>query len=498
MTLNDRVRQVERVRDKLKAAEEAYHYFLVVVEPTALHAALSAYVAHQLPGSPLWLNLVGPASCGKTETLEALRELPGVHDAATLTEAALLSASPAREKAEDATGGLLMEIGDGGSGVILCKDFTSVLSEHRDTQKSLLAALREVYDGSWVRRVGTDGGRSIRWSGRVSFLGATTPVDTLQEIRISMGERFLFHRMKSVVTEEELAWAALNSSRSEDRLREAFHQAVHVLVECIEIPTDLPSPPTAVSTRLVALSRLVVRARAVVQRDERRDITAIHAVELPPRLVKQLLTHYHALLLIGCTPDKAWAVVRKTGLDSVPYYRVSILGHLARCDDGATIRGIVTSTRDLVEKTVRRVLQDLEALRMVHQEAGAGQRGTRWYLTEDARKLWSEVFSPFAEDATLEGGSGGETTEPQVDSEGSASTPPSPTPLFLLPAPSPDDPGDPPEPDRADPEWDREAKEARDIAYAEFHEAWMKEEEASMPPAESFDDVYEEVTEDIL
>jgi hypothetical protein len=38
-------------------------------------------------------------------------------------------------------------------GILLCKDFTSVLSQNRDTAKQAMAALREVYDGSWDRPV---------------------------------------------------------------------------------------------------------------------------------------------------------------------------------------------------------------------------------------------------------------------------------------------------------------------------------------------------------
>jgi len=37
----------------------------------------------------------------------------------------------------------------GAFGILLTKDFGSVLSMHRDEQARVLAALREVYDGSW-------------------------------------------------------------------------------------------------------------------------------------------------------------------------------------------------------------------------------------------------------------------------------------------------------------------------------------------------------------
>jgi hypothetical protein len=68
-----------------------------------------------------------------------------VHPAVTITEAALLSGTPKKEMASGAKGGLLREIGP--AGIIVAKDFGSVLSMHRGARSTVLAALREVYDG---------------------------------------------------------------------------------------------------------------------------------------------------------------------------------------------------------------------------------------------------------------------------------------------------------------------------------------------------------------
>src|SRR5206468_10944077 len=57
----------------------------------ALHATLGAVAANRMRGDPVWLLLVGPPSSGKTELIGSLAKLPGVHWAALLTEAALLS-----------------------------------------------------------------------------------------------------------------------------------------------------------------------------------------------------------------------------------------------------------------------------------------------------------------------------------------------------------------------------------------------------------------------
>jgi hypothetical protein len=119
--------------------------------------AAAVVVANLAAGDPVWLLLVGPPSGGKTEILSACLGLGYMVPAATITEAALLSGTPKHERAKDATGGLLRQIGD--FGILLAKDFTSVLSQNRDTAKQAMAAMREIYDGRWDRPLGTDGGR---------------------------------------------------------------------------------------------------------------------------------------------------------------------------------------------------------------------------------------------------------------------------------------------------------------------------------------------------
>jgi len=100
---------------------------LYLPDPGPLAVVLATVVANRLPGDPVWLLMVGPPASGKTEILSSLSKLPYIHEASTITEAGLLSGSTTRR--EGATGGLLAEMG--AFGIIVCKDFTSVLSESR-------------------------------------------------------------------------------------------------------------------------------------------------------------------------------------------------------------------------------------------------------------------------------------------------------------------------------------------------------------------------------
>lgn len=101
-----------------------------------MHATLAAAASERLEGDPAWLLVVGGSGSAKTETISTLSAAGGLVTSTIASEGALLSGTAAREKAKDATGGLLRRLGP--RGTIIIKDVTSILSMHRDTRASLL------------------------------------------------------------------------------------------------------------------------------------------------------------------------------------------------------------------------------------------------------------------------------------------------------------------------------------------------------------------------
>jgi len=140
-------------------------------DPAVAYLVLAAVAANRLPGDPLWLLVVGPPSSGKTEMLDSLSDLAEFHAVSTFTEAGLLSGSSTKE-GSSATGGLLRQLGE--RGLMVVSDFGTLLNEHGSTRNRLFACLREIFDGRFVRRLGTDGGRTFAWKGHAGFIGACT------------------------------------------------------------------------------------------------------------------------------------------------------------------------------------------------------------------------------------------------------------------------------------------------------------------------------------
>lgn len=360
-----------------------FRRWLFLDDDGPVYAVLAAVAANLIAGDPLWLMLVGPSSGGKTEIINAVIGLPDVHAAATLTEGALLSGTPKRDKDKTAKGGLLREVGP--FGILAIKDFTSILSMNRDPRAQLLAALREIYDGSWTRHVGVDGGRQLAWQGKLGLVaGCTAAVDSFHAVMATMGERFLLYRLPAIDPQEQATRALQNTGR-ERELRAALAGAVAGLFRGLQLPETPPELTTEETERLVALASLTARGRSGVERDRyTREIELILDPEAPARLAQSLRRLYGGLVAIGLDRPRAWAHVVKVGLDCLPKVRRGVFDVLADAGEG-----LCRSTTEVAEalgyptNTVRRALEDLTVhgvvTRLIAPKGGADQwRFTAW------------------------------------------------------------------------------------------------------------------------
>jgi hypothetical protein len=361
--------------------------------PLELYATLGAYAANMLDGDPVWLMLIGGSGSGKTELLMSLRALDRVVFRSTLSgEAALLSGTAKKERAKDSTGGLLHEIGE--HGVLVLKDFTSILSMNRDTRAILLAALRETFDGSWSRQVGTDGGRTLTWKGKLGLVaGCTTAFDGAHAVQAVMGERFTLCRRpdKSATHDDRQALAALAQSGRENGMRAELTEAVRTL-----FADGLPRAPDELAPaderRLVHLGQLAVAARSPVERGYHGEVALIGDAEAPTRFVKSLERLWAGLSTIGLERSRGWEVVAKVALDSIPKLRRAVLDALSEGDerDTTTIAGAVKHPTT----TTRRALEELHAHGLLSRQSGGPGKADRWRLASWAHDRYRLVFSP--------------------------------------------------------------------------------------------------------
>ena len=249
---------------------------------------------------------------------------------------------------------------------------------HRDARAQALAALREVYDGSWTRHVGTGGGQTLHWEGKVGLIAGVTPtIDRHHAVMAAMGERFLLLRLPTVASGEQARWALSHAGREKTMRGELAGAVVSLFDRALDEPRPLSEEETG---RLVATVELVVRARSAVERDSySREVELIPDPEAPTRLIIMLERLLAGLDSIGVNRDDAWRVVSQVAVDCIPALRFAALCALNRRAGQVTTKEIAEAI-GYPTTTARRALEDVHAHGLVSRHGGEQGSADRWNL----------------------------------------------------------------------------------------------------------------------
>ena len=306
-----------------------FRKWLLLANETPVLAMLGAVAANLLPGDPVWLGIVGPPSSAKTEILASLSKLPFVAQAATLSPAGLLSGTPQRQRHMTARGGLLNQIG--AFGVLVLKDFGSILQMRPDNKAELLAALREIYDGKWTRVLGSDGGRVLTWSGKLGLLfAATNAIDSHHAIIGSMGDRWMLTRIDN--TPGQFKRAIEHRGALTLQMRDELADAVAGLF-APQLPAPCEPTPDEID-QIGEIAGLAVRLRGAIERDRySREVEMVLGAEGTGRLGLALERLLCGLDALGIERATAFVVVKAVAFDSVPPIRRRIYEFLREQHD---------------------------------------------------------------------------------------------------------------------------------------------------------------------
>jgi len=360
-------------------------------DPRPLYVTMGAMAANMLTGVPVWLLLVGPPSCGKTTMLNSLLGIPGVHDVSSVkTVGALLPGSPRRDRQRDSHGGLLKRIGS--RGCLVFKDFTTMLSMTQDNIKELMSAFREIYDGRWRRDVGTDGGRTLMWEGRLGLLGGSTETVDQQHALISeMGERMAFFRYP--VSD---GWGESRDSLNEEELevsRNELRELVTVFFDALDMgwaeATARRKYLQHEWMRLATMAAVTARSRSTVYRHPyTREVELVPQPENPSRVATILGQIYLGLEVIGLEESERWPIVSKIALDSIPMIRRKAIEYIRRKTEFAvesTVSELI-EVLDCCDTTARRVTEELRIYGLIEKGPGRGYLLSHWAV-ENMRAL---------------------------------------------------------------------------------------------------------------
>lgn len=318
-----------------------------------IHAIL---ISHLFDAKPLWLLAVAPPSGTKTSILQDLKAIEkyNVRLVSELTSKTFVSG-------DKNYSGLLFKIKNG---VLIFKDFTSILQLESSTRNVIFQQLREIWDGYYKKEWGIN--KEVVWEGKITILAGCTDVyETFRELEQAFGERFLIYRPE-IKNREQAAHTALQQIwREQEKSKEIqeaiinFHTSVDVSgCENILIPQYLVQ-------RIVTLSDIVTLFRTGVSRNHKGEVENVSSPEIPARLAQQLYTLMLALGLLNRgveVTEKEYKIVERLSTMTIPVKRYQVLKYYQQHNyHGAKINDIAEEL-SLPYSTVHRVVEDLWCL----------------------------------------------------------------------------------------------------------------------------------------
>jgi hypothetical protein len=146
----------------------------------------------QLRSESLWLRIVGPPSCGKTECVRPLRPYPACLFVSSMTDNSLISGHRDDTNVDPS---LILQLNNK---VLVIKDLTDLLCHSKTTTQKVFGDLRDAYDGECSKASGING--LTTYESRFGIIACVTDVvDTFPEFTQQLGERFLTIRMSRTV-----------------------------------------------------------------------------------------------------------------------------------------------------------------------------------------------------------------------------------------------------------------------------------------------------------
>jgi len=370
-----------------KALIKKYKKWLKMKDYRIVEILYGAVFANRLEGDPIWLFVVGPPGCGKSEMIMSMSGSKIVYALTSLTQNSLISGAIYHKEGEDPS--LLPKLNNK---ILAIKDFTALNTMHPAARDDIFGQLRDIYDGTASKRYGTGVTKSYKDIHFGIIAGVTPSIEKIASQNAALGARFLKVRMSSEKkSEEDIVRRAMRNINRETRMRRQLASAAARALRR-PMPSRVPEIPEDIETKLIYVAQFAAAMRGVVEKERYSgEVQYKPMTEIATRLAKQL-----AKLAIGIAifhkrrriTEVEFEMVKQVAKDTAPDRVEEIIKTIwENCptkDD--TIR-----TRDLAAKThfpiatISRVLGNLELLKVVSRYGTAMKH--EWTLRKRIRKI---------------------------------------------------------------------------------------------------------------
>jgi hypothetical protein len=339
-----------------------------ITDPTPLRVALAVGATSVLGDEPLWLQLVGGPSSGKSEAISMLADAVDGR-IADVSLAGLLGWTGGAKSGRKT--GLLTRIGDGNR-LVTITDFSTVLADSdRGRRAMLFSFLRILYDGYVIREIGS-APAPLEWSGRLTIVSGVTPqIDAFSAHADALGPRWMYCRVPELdaAGRKKAGQLARRHAAGKHDLRGRARMGAGNAVEQARARIHDVEVNDTDGEWIEDAANIATLIRSDVPRDGyTREISGTVTREEPPRMTIMLTILFRGLVALGIPTDTARQIVVRCALDSTPLARRQTIVALST---GEILNTSAVARKIAAERKVARfALEELELLGLVRGARG--------------------------------------------------------------------------------------------------------------------------------
>lgn len=269
------------------ALHETFHKWLHLTNTDLIDIVMGAMWAVHLPGEPLWMFVVAPPSCSKSETIVPASGWWRCQALSTLSPKSLVSGFQGKDGDDPS----IMAQLEGRRSIIMIKDLTPLLQSHKEERDEAFGILRDAYDGSFSKSFGNGLRREYKDLHFGIVAGVTPAIDMMRDS--AMGERFIKFRSDRETDrpdERQRMLRAMQNCGHEEQMRSELKAAC---IAALQRPFDKEKVPVADEQFLnivMDLAQIVAVIRADSLKEKGSDCQlCVPVIESSARLSKQLI-----------------------------------------------------------------------------------------------------------------------------------------------------------------------------------------------------------------
>jgi hypothetical protein len=373
--------------DELNQLKDTFKTWLYVEDDGIIDTICATKVTHMIEGDPVWLQIIGASSGGKTEYLRAYTQEEDV-TIDDLTEKTFVSGFMRKEGDPPELAQRLA------NHMWYIYDLSILMSKRSEERSKILSDMRLIYDGRLVKEFGNRTRCEIDTPNNTLICASTPVIDATMLEDQALGTRFIQYRLHTKNRASIMEIIDRNADRMEE-MRASLKQATQRWF------SNLNTMERYVITEqdargLQLMSDMTCLLRTSVQFDRHGEASNLATPEDPGRHYKQMRKMYTAYRMIGLDEGRAMAMIRKLCVDSINPIRIKLLRVLkdaVKVDDYGRVEPLSTtrihSITGLGKKTIKNHLGALSMIGIVdfHVKELDRMEVDQWRLLESNLNL---------------------------------------------------------------------------------------------------------------